>query len=137
VQKVHGLDEDHTKAIKDMCVVPNVKLAATVALDGIVKIWNLRDNSLLREIPITDNNISHLTFANERGDLLLGNAREILLVRIQDYMPPYFLRDMIECSFEDDLLESGPYFDSELDFWEIFIDKLDEEALASWHTAVT
>ena len=112
-----------------------MKLMATASADGLVKIWEASRNTLIREIPIPEE-IHSVCFANHRGDLLLGTQKDILIIRMQHYLPLRILRDCLDVNFSDDLLETGPLFDSNIDFWEIFLGQVEEDSLNKWHTVI-
>lgn len=132
----HGLDEDHSTLITDIAIQPAINLMATVSEDGMVKVWSLKENSLIRELPFTDQRISNIEFLNYRGDLIIGNDKDVLLVKMQNYLPPAYLKDFVAHEFQDDVVESGQMFDSSIDFWEIFLHEIDQETLNAWHTTL-
>ncbi|KAH9248409.1 hypothetical protein BASA81_013949 [Batrachochytrium salamandrivorans] len=84
--------------------------------DGTVKIWD-SENIIIREIQFGEA-ISCLCFANNRGDLLVGIADQISIVRVQDYMTYPMLRHIVDRDYVDDITEIPISFDPSLDFWE-------------------
>ncbi len=132
---LHGLDEDHTLPVQGLTYSKTMRLMATASSDGLVKIWEASRNTLIREIPIPEE-IHSVCFANHRGDLLLGTKKDILIIRMHHYLPLRILRDCLDVDFDDDQVETGPLFDSNIDFWEIFLDNVDADSLKKWHTVI-
>ncbi|TPX65187.1 hypothetical protein SpCBS45565_g05356 [Spizellomyces sp. 'palustris'] len=65
--------------------------------------------------------ITTLTFANQRGDLLISLPEQIVVVRVQDYLPvPYLCVLLDHGDWPDDPVEDPTMFDSNLDFWELY-----------------
>lgn len=79
--------------------------------------------------------IGTLCFANSRGDLLMGLTDQVVLVRVQDYLPPHFLRLLVDRGdWPDDLVEDPTMFDSSLDFWKLYRGEAEDEASnVPWH----
>eukprot|EP00842_Homolaphlyctis_polyrhiza_P006060 jgi/Hompol1/6455/HPOL_002272-RA len=119
--KHHPRDEDHTKPITSIALLESSTfcLFATSSHDGTVKIWDSASNSLIREMQFGDSTWS-VTFANPRGDLLVGLSDQIALVQVQDYLPAKYLLRLIECDWTDDVVESVTMFDANLDFWKLY-----------------
>ena len=133
----HQDDENHVLAITGLVGNGPLNIFATCSYDTTVKIWDGLDNTLLREIPCFEI-VWSLCFQNERGDLLAGLQNDIVLIRVQDYIPYALQRYIIDQEFRDDPLEFSLMFDPLLDFWEIYLDALeeadDQDAIKNWHT---
>ena len=103
--------------------------------DGTVKLWD-GDNVVIREIQFNAT-IYSLSFANPRGDLLIGLATQVSLVKLQDYLPNHILKQMARIEeIDDDYIEGPITFDEEMDFWEYYYnerkDEINEEE-EEWH----
>ena len=61
--------------------------------------------------------ITCLCFANERGDLLVGQPNQIIVYKMQDYLPPKYLIEALSKDFHDDMSEQAKDFDPEINFW--------------------
>ena len=60
------------------------------------------------------------------------------LVRVQDYLPPNFLSEIIsEEEWEDDVIESPINFDADLDFWKMYRKQLEVNGanMGEWHVS--
>ncbi|KAI9349467.1 hypothetical protein DFJ73DRAFT_796190, partial [Zopfochytrium polystomum] len=135
-KRVHPADEDHTQKITCIAESESLGLFASSSLDGTVKIWDASDATLARELQFNEA-IFSVTFCNSRGDLLVGKSEEILLVRLQDYLPIHILREVYSRpqGWPDDIIESPSQFDSTIDFWELYrlrMEKLGVD-LSKWH----
>lgn len=120
----HRIDEDHTKPLNDIAINAQLQLSASIAKDKLIKIWDLKTNSLVREINIPEEGES-IAFANPRGDLLVGCSNDIFLLRMEEYLPNKILRKCLVEVFEDDGETAEVTFNSDIDFWKIF--KSDEQ----------
>ncbi|KAI9206126.1 uncharacterized protein BJ171DRAFT_612718 [Polychytrium aggregatum] len=130
----HSQDEDHIKEITDLSCHSGLNLFATSSLDGMVKIWDGCESSLLREIQFGEP-IYSVCFCNQRGDLLVGMSDQIALIRIQDYLPLQVLKSLLEAGeWIDDIIEAPTKFDSNLDFWSLYRDELEKKGEEiQWH----
>lgn len=126
-QLLHRIDEDHTKQVHDLTYNSQLNISATISKDNLIKIWDMSTNILIREIGISEV-ASSIGFANPRGDLLIGAQNDIFLLRMEDYLPNRILRGCLDFDFEDDVMDAGLSFNSELDFWKIF--KSDEQKMS-------
>ncbi len=138
----HGQDEDHRGTVNSISSLSRLGIVATCSDDKTVKIWDLRQNILIRysihsilldrELQYSEK-LSCATFLNERGDLLIGTTDYILLVKMEDYLPLSILRRVETEHFTDDVEDVMIEFDSKLDFWEIFRKEVDKSSLREWH----
>lgn len=88
-----------------------------------------------RELSFEDK-ISSLCFANNRGDLLIGRSEQIILVKMQDYLPPKYLIKALQLEISDDHSESIMDFDPNIEFWDypqISEKKMSESKKNMWH----
>jgi hypothetical protein len=135
----HPADEDHTKPITKVICLESLGLFASASEDGTVKLWDGAENALLREIQFNEL-IRTICFCNPRGDLLVGLADQVALVRVQDYMPLQILNEILSKpdGWSDDLLEACKQFDSAVDFWELYRQALERQGadMAQWHISV-
>jgi hypothetical protein len=138
----HGQDEDHRGTVNSISSLRRLGILATCSDDKTVKIWDLRQNSLIRfffhfslscrELQYSEK-LSSVTFLNERGDLLIGTSDFILLVKMEDYLPLSILRRVENEHFTDDMEDVMTEFDPKLDFWQFFRKEMDITALQEWH----
>ncbi|KAJ3023368.1 WD repeat-containing protein 87 [Thoreauomyces humboldtii] len=130
--KSHSRDDDHTRSVTDLTACSGTGIIASGSTDGTVKIWDASESHLLREIQF-NYAVSSVTFANPRGDLLIGLPEEIVLVRVQDYLPPALLRVLLDKQpWIDDVVEDPTTFDSGLDFWGLYRGGEDKDGVP-WH----
>ncbi|KAJ3414229.1 hypothetical protein HDV05_006846 [Chytridiales sp. JEL 0842] len=139
LMRKHPTDEDHTKPITKIVCLETLGIFASSSEDGTVKIWDGSDNSLIREIQFNEP-LRTLCFCNNRGDLLVGLADQVALVRIPDYMPLNLLTEILSNprGWPDDLIESTKHFDSAFDFWEVYRDDLERQGvdMSQWHVSI-
>jgi hypothetical protein len=79
--------------------------------DCTVKVYDQGGN-LVREVQFNES-ISCVSFANTRGDLIVGVSDQLSLVRIQDYLTTNILRKMAFEEYTDDELEDPINFEEE------------------------
>ncbi|KAJ3412758.1 hypothetical protein HDV05_000279 [Chytridiales sp. JEL 0842] len=134
----HAADEEHVGAITCIANLETLNIFATSSKDGTVKIWDANDSSLLREIQFGEA-IHSVCFCNDRGDLLVGQTDQVVLVRIQDYLPLNILSEVLVRDWTDDVVETPPEFDPSIDFWQHYKNKMEEEgkSLDGWHIQKT
>lgn len=72
---------------------------------------------MISELPFEDK-ISALCFANARADLLIGRSDQIILFKMQDYLPPSYLIESLRREIADDLQENMLNFDPTIEFWD-------------------
>ena len=94
---------------------PLLKLFATSSEDQSVKIWNF-ENQLVRELCF-DSTLCGVSFANARGDLLVGFQLHISLVTLTKYLPVRYLERVSQLNFDNDPFEGHVQFDRHLKFW--------------------
>ena len=153
--KTHPKDDDHSDPITDLACLDTLKIIATASEDGLVKIWDQTDNSLIRYPPFSPLSspsfplllltyplpsreiqfaepLHSLTFANPRGDLLIGMSDQVSIIRVQDYIPNNYITKLVENEsiWRDDVVESPGVFDSSLDFWAVY---RDGDVGTGWH----
>ncbi|KAI8806100.1 hypothetical protein BJ742DRAFT_870659 [Cladochytrium replicatum] len=131
----HGADDDHTRSIAKLIALDYLNLFATSGEDRTVKIWDGSENTLIREIQFGDP-VGTIAFANPRGDLLVGMADQIVLVRLQDYLPQKYLQIVLDQgNWVDDAIEVPTTFDSSLDFWGIYRSEMERNGVQfdNWH----
>ncbi|KAJ3311140.1 hypothetical protein HDV04_003103 [Boothiomyces sp. JEL0838] len=97
--KPHPPEDDHVHTITKLDVLETLPLLVNASIDGVVKIWDLQTNTLIR------------------GDLLVALPIEIVLVQVQDYLPPEYLEKLLQFNFEDDELEAPEKFDISSKHW--------------------
>ncbi|KAJ3271703.1 WD repeat-containing protein 87 [Terramyces sp. JEL0728] len=114
--KAHPNEDDHVNAISSMDVLQTLPILVNASIDGVVKVWDMQNNTLIREIQFNDA-VSSVIFANPRGDLLVALPIEIVLVQVQDYLPPEYLERLLKFSFDDDELETPEKFDLSSRHW--------------------
>ncbi|KNC99867.1 uncharacterized protein SPPG_05240 [Spizellomyces punctatus DAOM BR117] len=120
IKKPHPIDDDHTNDVTKIASCEAIRIFASASTDGVVKIWDAVDNALIRELQFAEP-ITTLTFANQRGDLLISLPEQIVVVRVQDYLPvPYLCVLLDHGNWPDDPVEDPTMFDSSLDFWELY-----------------
>ncbi|KAJ3302866.1 WD repeat-containing protein 87 [Kappamyces sp. JEL0829] len=124
----HAEPQEVAKVQQVVCN-PTGTLWAASYDDCTVKVWDAK-MVLIRDIQFHDH-ISSVCFANDRGDLLVGLSTEINLVRIQDYMTPPFLRQLLAVDFADDQEEMPLTFDQHLDFWSYEKDEPETQAAST------
>lgn len=114
---------------------------ATASLDGYVRIRD--DDGLIirfysfvltfRELPFEEK-ICSLSFANDRGDLLISKSEQIILFKMQDYLPPRYLIEALQQGFTDDPFERIMDFDPTVEFWDyIQISEKKIRDKSRWH----
>lgn len=131
----HAFDENHVGAITSISGNSNLNIFVTTSSDCTAKLWDGLDNSLMREVQFLDNAWS-AGFANARGDLFVGLDTELVLIRVQDYLPYHPLRYLMDLDFEDDKPDMSLQFDPGLDFWEYYRGSLEEkDEVIKWHVA--
>jgi hypothetical protein len=119
ISPIKSKDEGHHKLTSLTCL-ENLKILATSGMERTVKIWDSKDNSLIRELNF-GSPVYSVCFANERGDLLVGLVDQIAIVRLQDYLPDFVLKRLIAIDdIHDDEKESPASFDETVDFWSIY-----------------
>ncbi|KAJ3069526.1 WD repeat-containing protein 87 [Podochytrium sp. JEL0797] len=130
----HPSDEDHTKPITCLVNLSNLNLFASSSLEGVVKIWDGYGNILLKEIQFGSSVLS-ICFLNHRGDLLIGTANQVILLKSQDYLPTFLLKELMLLHIPTDLNESPLTFDESLDFWQLYRENLAKKGkdLSRWH----
>ncbi|KAI9099874.1 hypothetical protein DFS34DRAFT_511693 [Phlyctochytrium arcticum] len=132
ILRSHSSDDDHLSEITMLALCDMNRIFATSSLDGSVKIWDAAENVLIRELQFAEP-IATLCFANPRGDLLISLPDQIVLVKLQDYMPIPYLRLLYERGdIPDDVPEDPTLFDSNLDFWQLYKEEVEEGEIA-WH----
>ncbi|KAI8621898.1 hypothetical protein BC830DRAFT_1214475 [Chytriomyces sp. MP71] len=139
-RRKHPADEDHLKPVSGISSLAQLQIFSTSSDDGTIKIWDAEMNSLVREIQFNEP-ICSVCFNNPRGDLLVGLASHLVLVRVHDYLPNQYLADLMNLNdnWEDDPIESPKMFDSELDFWELYrigLERIGAD-LTRWHVRFT
>ncbi|KAI8613672.1 hypothetical protein BC830DRAFT_1082509 [Chytriomyces sp. MP71] len=132
----HPSDEDHAKQITCLTGLKLLNIFASCCTDGIVKIWDGYNNSLIKEIQFGCPLLA-VCFDNCRGDLLVGLSNQIALVKVADYFPFFLLAELHHHSneIEDDEIEKAQFFDENLDFWKLYKDNLLKHGkdLSRWH----
>lgn len=93
----------------------HLPIIATASEDGRVKIWSTKC-VLLRELSF-DRTLSGLSFANERGDLLVGFQSNLHFVHVTEFLPNSYLELLLENNYKDDEIEYCISFDPLLRFW--------------------
>ncbi|KAJ3322483.1 WD repeat-containing protein 87 [Boothiomyces sp. JEL0866] len=111
--KPHPNEDDHVNTITKLDVLQTLPILVNASIDGIVKVIR---SLIAREIQFNDP-VSSVIFANPRGDLLVALPIEIVLVQVQDYLPPEYLERLLQFSFEDDELEAPEKFDVSSKHW--------------------
>lgn len=124
-------DEDNTAKVVTIANCSRLGIWASTSPDGVVKVWD-SSNVLLREIQFHEK-ITSITFANDRGDLLVGTQQQVSLIQVQDYLPTTILKKICFMEFDDDKLEAPHPFDHDVDFWEIFREQSDT---SEWHVRI-
>ncbi|KAJ3015847.1 UNVERIFIED_CONTAM: WD repeat-containing protein 87, partial [Siphonaria sp. JEL0065] len=137
----HPHDEDHMKSITCLVALENLNIFASSSSEGSVKIWDGYGNIMLKEVQFGCNVLS-VCFCNIRGDLLVGTNDQVALIKMQDYLPPYILQELLFRSsirVDDDLDEPPLVFDDTLDFWQLYRENLIKKGrdLSRWHLAET
>ncbi|KAJ3302755.1 WD repeat-containing protein 87 [Kappamyces sp. JEL0829] len=112
----HPSDDDHTGTLTAISFNETLSFLATSSVDGTVKIWDTKNNLLVRELQFNEP-LDAVEFANARGDLLVSLAAQVVLVRFQDYLPDHHLEKIISMDWADDPLETPDFFDADSDFW--------------------
>ena len=79
--RAQGLSHDSAKIIS-IVTTSNAKLWAANYNDSSLKVWDSK-GVIIRDIQFNEN-VTCVSFANERGDLLVGLSNEINLIRMQD-----------------------------------------------------
>ncbi|KAI9007328.1 hypothetical protein BC832DRAFT_591904 [Gaertneriomyces semiglobifer] len=127
-QKFHSKEDDHAADVTALISLDVLRIYASSSSDGSVKIWDASENNLIKEMHFASP-ISCIAFLNLRGDMLVSLADQIVLVRVEDYLPTAYLRKLINSrDFEDDEIEEPGPFDTNLDFWRIY-----QEGEETWH----
>jgi WD40 repeat protein len=112
----HHVDDDHAGLVNDISILEDMRIFATGSDDGSVKIWDLDTNILIREVQFNEH-IDCITFANDRGDILVSFGTQIVLVQLQDYLPIEYLIKLIAMQWIDDEIEDSKVFDLSSNFW--------------------
>ena len=133
VKKQKSSDQKHEGTITGICYIKSLECFATSGLDGIVKFWDIYGSGPIRELNF-GSSVYSLSFANDRGDLLVGIQDQICLVQIQDYLPLEYLNSLVtmELDFQDDNEEPQSSFDPNIDFWHIYKTRLGATD-KNWH----
>jgi WD40 repeat protein len=132
--KDHAFDENHINDITSICGNGTLNIFVTTSRDSTAKIWDALDNSLMREVQFHEVAWS-AGFANERGDFFVGLDLDLVLIRVQDYLPYNPMRYLLDFDFTDDLADISLQFDPSLDFWEYYRPGLEEKGDLKWHVA--
>ncbi|KAJ3290398.1 WD repeat-containing protein 87 [Rhizoclosmatium sp. JEL0117] len=135
----HPNDEDHSKPITSMACLETLCIFASSSTEGAVKIWDGYGNTLLKEVQF-GSNVLAICFCNKRGDLLIGTSDQVILLKLQDYLPSFILLELLfrsSIKIIDDLDEVPITFDDQLDFWQLYRDNLIRigRDLSKWHLA--
>ncbi|ORY36722.1 hypothetical protein BCR33DRAFT_855153 [Rhizoclosmatium globosum] len=135
----HPNDEDHSKPITSMDCLETLCIFASSSTEGAVKIWDGYGNTLLKEVQF-GSNVLAICFCNKRGDLLIGTSDQVILLKLQDYLPSFILLELLfrsSIKIIDDLDEVPITFDDQLDFWQLYRDNLIRigRDLSKWHLA--
>ncbi|KAJ3228090.1 hypothetical protein HK099_006715 [Clydaea vesicula] len=132
--KDHTNDENHIREVT--CVAGNnvLNIFVTSSYDGTIKVWDGLENVLIREVQFNEI-VWSVEFANPRGDIVAGVGDEIVLIKVQDYLPYHIQQYILNLEFEDDLLEMSLMFDPSLDFWDLYRKLLQEAGIEveNWH----
>ncbi|KAJ2998130.1 WD repeat-containing protein 87 [Globomyces sp. JEL0801] len=126
-KKIPQVQEKHdTGTMINIVANNNGQLWAATYADKSVKVWDSKNN-LIREIQFNQN-LSSISFANDRGDLLVGLSNQISLVKIQDYLPPGILKQMATMDFPDDSIEVAKVFDQTVEFFDFEEKSVDDDS---------
>ena len=112
----HRSEDRHLKPITSLSTCPYLRLFVTSSKDGTIKIWDF-DNHMISEIDF-EMPLTSVTFANDRGDLLVALQLHISKVRAEDYLPSGYCPVVRNCPCWDDRETPVP-FDPNLAFWSV------------------
>lgn len=112
-------DEYHTGKISQLVFLgPSLNIFASADSEGYVKVWDAKTNALLREAHFGEA-ITSMTFANDRGDLLVAIRESVYLVRFTVYLPFQKLAQLAKMDLlPEQMVEDPLKFDPTIAFWQ-------------------
>ena len=116
LEKNHPEDDDHSGGVKCISYTASLGLVASTGGDGLLKIWDMASNTLVREMQF-DMSLHSVIFLNQKLDLAVSLGDEIVFVNVHDYLPLQYFKRLMSMDIIDDLDEKSISFDVEKEFW--------------------
>jgi hypothetical protein len=112
----HPDDDNHTGHISGMAYLESLGIFATCSYDGNVKVWDMNNNSLIRDVQFSEP-LEAIEFASDRGDLIVSMNHQIVLIQVQDYLTDDYFTRLLQTNWIDDPIEDPDIFDINSGFW--------------------